>query len=77
MFWYHDNRMVNYDSERGIRVTTTTDPVTIKTKSRFDIAEAEPRDSGNYTCKPSNAMPASIQVFVSKERGNKTGRCNF
>ena len=33
------------------------------------LKEATPADSGNYTCKPSNAMPASIQVFVSKGRG--------
>ena len=39
------------------------------TKSRLVINEANPQDSGNYTCKPSNAVPASIQVFVSKNRG--------
>ena len=39
------------------------------TKSRLIITEANPQDSGNYTCKPSNAVPASIQVFVSKNRG--------
>ena len=44
---------------------------TENTKSKFTIAEATPQDSGNYTCKPSNAMPASIQVFVSKNRGNQ------
>ena len=41
------------------------------TKSRLIITEANPQDSGNYTCKPSNAVPASIQVFVSKNRGNQ------
>ena len=59
--------MVNYDVERGISVYTTNGPD--KTQSRFNIREATPRDSGNYTCKPSNTMPASIQVFVSKGRG--------
>merc|ERR1712018_864905 len=43
-----------------------------KTKSQFIIAEATPADSGNYTCKPSNAVPASIQVFVSNTRVDKT-----
>ena len=88
VFWYHNDRMVNYDVERGITVFTSsggknqagaapamTDegvavPSPGKTKSQFIIAEATPADSGNYTCKPSNAVPASIQVFVSNTRGN-------
>ena len=74
--------MVNYDVERGIEVFTSSgggtgsdDPAPGtgsgggKTKSQFIIAEATPSDSGNYTCKPSNAVPASIQVFVSNTRG--------
>ena len=67
MFWYHNDKMVNYDKERGISVFTSHNPE--KTQSRFAIAAASPADSGNYTCKPSNAMSASIQVFVSKGRG--------
>lgn len=92
VFWYHNSRMVNYDTERGVTVQTshggTSVPArdeaggrdgtggkssyTENTKSKFTIAEATPQDSGNYTCKPSNAMPASIQVFVSKNRVDKT-----
>ena len=74
--------MVNYDTERGVTVMTSHGtqqaagrggqaPVE-SSKSRFTIAEATPQDSGNYTCKPSNAMPASIQVFVSKSRGRSS-----
>ena len=96
--------MVNYDSERGVSVTTIKGTSSSSssghphlgsssdsqdydmvgtvanggggssladksTKSRLIITEANPQDSGNYTCKPSNAVPASIQVFVSKNRG--------
>ena len=98
--------MVNYDSERGVSVTTIKGTTSSSspghpsmgsssdskdydmvgnvvnggggnggnsadqsTKSRLIINEANPQDSGNYTCKPSNAVPASIQVFVSKNRG--------
>ena len=98
--------MVNYDSERGVSVTTIkgtssssssghpnmgsssdskdydivgtavnggggggSNLADQSTKSRLIITEANPQDSGNYTCKPSNAVPASIQVFVSKNRG--------
>eukprot|EP00094_Tigriopus_californicus_P007788 TCALIF_07500-PA protein Name:"Similar to Ttn Titin (Mus musculus)" AED:0.12 eAED:0.12 QI:0/0.6/0.66/0.83/0.8/0.83/6/918/274 len=69
VFWFHNDRMVNYDQERGITVYTSHSPE--KTQSRFNIQHASPSDSGNYTCKPSNAIPASIQVFVSKSRVDK------
>ena len=103
VFWYHNERMVNYDYERGVSVTTVKGASSVpsagnpsssdssdygmagnavhsgrgvssvdqSTKSRLIITEANPQDSGNYTCKPSNAVPASIQVFVSKNRGNQ------
>ena len=64
MFWYHNNRMINYDLERGITVTTTPGR---RTHSQLLIKQAEVADSGNYTCSPSNSLPASIQVFVSGE----------
>jgi len=77
VFWYHNDRMVNYDLERGITVFTSSggsgqEEGPEKTKSQFIIAEAMPADSGNYTCKPSNAVAASIQVFVSNTRVDKT-----
>eukprot|EP00095_Tigriopus_kingsejongensis_P005088 maker-scaffold159_size295958-snap-gene-1.33 protein:Tk05088 transcript:maker-scaffold159_size295958-snap-gene-1.33-mRNA-1 annotation:"hypothetical protein KGM_18218" len=62
VFWYHNERMINYDSERGISVTTTPGR---KTHSQLFIQRADVSDSGNYTCEPSSSIPASIQVFVS------------
>ncbi|XP_040574315.1 transmembrane and immunoglobulin domain-containing protein 1 [Lepeophtheirus salmonis] len=62
VFWYHNERMINYDSERGISVSTSPGR---KTHSQLSIKTAEISDSGNYTCKPSSSLPASIQVFVS------------
>lgn len=62
VFWYHNQRMINFDSERGIAVTTTPGR---RTHSQLSISKAEVSDSGNYTCAPSNSSPASIQVYVS------------
>ena len=62
VFWYHNERMINYDSERGISVTTTPGR---RTHSQLSIQKADVSDSGNYTCAPSSALPASIHVFVS------------
>ena len=79
VFWYHNARMINFDSERGISVTTTPGR---RTHSQLSIKKAEVSDSGNYTCAPSNSLPASIQVFVSgkscdslqHQTFNKSGR---
>ncbi|GIX99422.1 hypothetical protein CDAR_297371 [Caerostris darwini] len=62
VFWYHDDRMINYDSSRGgIRVNTENGPTTV---SRLRIQNARPTDSGNYSCQPSYADPANITVHV-------------
>jgi len=68
VFWYHNARMINFDSERGIAVTTTPGR---RTHSQLSIQKAEVSDSGNYTCAPSNSLPASIQVFVSGMSGSE------
>jgi len=62
VFWYHNDRMVNYDSERGISVSTTPGR---RTHSQLSIKKAVVSDSGNYTCAPARSLPASIQVFVA------------
>ena len=54
--------MVNYDSERGISVTTTPGR---RTHSQLSIKKAVVSDSGNYTCAPARSLPASIHVFVA------------
>lgn len=63
VFWYHNNRMINYDTTRG-SVTVQTDPG--PTQSRLTIRQAVETDTGNYTCSASNTKPASIFVFVTE-----------
>lgn len=63
VFWYHNDRMINYDTTRG-SVTVQTDPG--PTQSRLTIRQAVEADTGNYTCSASNTKPASIFVFVTE-----------
>ncbi|KAK6643192.1 hypothetical protein RUM43_004695 [Polyplax serrata] len=64
VFWFHNDRMINYDTARGgITVETNPGP---KTQSHLIIRDAVDTDSGNYTCSASNTEPASIFVFVSE-----------
>lgn len=56
VFWYHEDRMITFDSE----VTVTNNQVS----SILKLQEADTSHSGNYTCVPSNALPASVNVHV-------------
>ncbi|KAI5642967.1 immunoglobulin domain-containing protein [Phthorimaea operculella] len=64
VFWYHNDRMINYDATRG-GITVETEPGA-RTQSRLTVRGATLKDSGNYTCSASNTEPASIHVFVSE-----------
>ncbi|XP_017490191.1 PREDICTED: uncharacterized protein LOC108378403, partial [Rhagoletis zephyria] len=94
VFWYHNNRMINYDYGGGNsgggsggqegasggtsggsggrgQISVAKDPnradVVI---SRLLIRSAVLDDSGNYTCSPSNAEPASTYVHVLQGTDN-------
>jgi hypothetical protein len=60
VFWYHNNRMINYDGDRGVNVTTDRPAKT----STLLINSAAPEHTGNYSCVPSNAQPASSYVHI-------------
>ncbi|XP_076329545.1 zwei Ig domain protein zig-8-like [Tachypleus tridentatus] len=63
VFWYHNNRMINYDSARGrISVKKAEDNTVISKLHIIDIGKSE---SGNYTCGPSNASPASVSLVIT------------
>src|SRR6266487_5663160 len=67
VFWYHNDRMINYDYNsigRG-EISVNKDPhKSDSVISRLVIRGARLHDSGNYTCTPSNAEPTSIYVHV-------------
>ncbi|XP_076259793.1 lachesin-like [Rhynchophorus ferrugineus] len=56
VFWYHEQRMINYDP--GVTVKEG------RSSSILHLQDAEKIHNGNYTCSPSNAVPASINVHV-------------
>lgn len=64
VFWYHNDRMINYDTARG-GVTVSTEPGP-KTHSRLVVNHATHADSGNYSCRASNTEQDTIYVYVSK-----------
>ena len=66
VFWYHNERMINYDYPMG-RGEITVQKDSSKSDSvisRLVIRSAKLQDSGNYTCSASNAEPTSLYVHV-------------
>ncbi|XP_029156642.1 cell adhesion molecule 2-like [Nylanderia fulva] len=63
IFWYYNDNVLSYDSPRG-GVSVITEKGGDVTTSWLLIQTAQPSDSGEYSCKPSNANTASIRVHV-------------
>lgn len=71
---YHNEKMVNYDTQSGFSVTSIQSNVNnnhsvIQTQSMpstsiLSIKEVNLKNAGNYTCAPSNARSAFIMVHV-------------
>ena len=77
IFWYHNERMINYDSDDKARVQVLTESTLAASDaadavgvdqvlSLLTIRNVTDADSGNYSCVPSNAEPASTLVYVSE-----------
>ncbi|XP_034946933.1 lachesin-like [Chelonus insularis] len=60
LFWYHNFRMINYDVDQGVNVSTDL----ISRESWLEVPKALDRHSGNYTCEASNAQPARVYVHI-------------
>ncbi|KAG5681149.1 hypothetical protein PVAND_010609 [Polypedilum vanderplanki] len=62
IIWTHNGEEVSYDSSRG-GVSVITEKSDITT-SYLLIQRARSKDSGTYTCNPSNAKTANITVHI-------------
>ncbi|GFG30318.1 hypothetical protein Cfor_05644, partial [Coptotermes formosanus] len=63
VLWYHGPSVVDFDSPRG-GISLETEKTESGTTSKLLVTKAAVSDSGNYTCVPSNANPASVWVHV-------------
>ncbi|XP_014213440.1 protein amalgam-like isoform X2 [Copidosoma floridanum] len=61
--WLHGTSLVDFDSPRG-GISLETEKTENGTTSRLMMTQARLSDSGNYTCVPSNANPATVAVHV-------------
>ncbi|XP_057329311.1 uncharacterized protein LOC130670119 [Microplitis mediator] len=59
-FWYHNFRMINYDVDQGVNVSTDL----TNRESWLEVPRALDRHSGNYTCEASNAEKARVYVHI-------------
>ncbi|XP_066146746.1 transmembrane and immunoglobulin domain-containing protein 1-like isoform X1 [Euwallacea fornicatus] len=63
VLWYHGHSVVDFDSPRG-GISLETEKTEAGTTSKLLVTKARIEDTGNYTCMPSNASPASASVHV-------------
>ncbi|XP_059474140.1 hemicentin-2-like isoform X4 [Neocloeon triangulifer] len=63
VLWFHGAASVDFDSPRG-GISLETEKTEAGTTSKLLITKARLTDSGNYTCVPSSAEPASVWVHV-------------
>ncbi|KAJ8970852.1 hypothetical protein NQ314_001009 [Rhamnusium bicolor] len=58
IFWYHGDRMINYDLNDGATVRDG------RQGSELIFPRAQRKHAGNYSCVPSNAKQASVMVII-------------
>ena len=61
--WYQGDEIVDFDQFRS-GISLETEKSDSGTTSKLLVTKATVFDSGNYTCMPSNAYPASVLVHV-------------
>nr|XP_027208913.1 uncharacterized protein LOC113802509 [Penaeus vannamei] len=77
VFWFHAEHMVNYDSNKRRRISSLNLPQHSRVQrdgvSELRISKVTKHDSGNYTCQPANARPASVSLHVITEKFDYSG----
>ncbi|XP_069190529.1 zwei Ig domain protein zig-8 [Procambarus clarkii] len=66
IFWYHRGEVINYESDRSVRVSVRQEEG--RTVSTLLVARATLGHSGRYQCAPSNTERATILVHVFKAK---------
>ncbi|CAH2058045.1 unnamed protein product, partial [Iphiclides podalirius] len=61
--WKHGSRLLNYDTKRG-GVSVKTETTSNGALSRLYIANANRKDSGNYTCSLADFAASAVSVHV-------------
>ena len=64
IFWYHDMNVIDDSHQRSVKVDLHFEATTGTLTSRLRINNLQPNHSGNYTCLPTAADPASAIVHV-------------
>ncbi|XP_047738118.1 uncharacterized protein LOC108677199 [Hyalella azteca] len=63
ILWRHGDHMLNYDTSRG-GISVKTDMSSSVIVSTLYIANATPRDSGNYTCSLGDVATGGVLVHI-------------
>ncbi|XP_058803751.1 hemicentin-2-like [Phymastichus coffea] len=67
--WHRGSAVLDFDSARG-GISLETEQTEAGTTSKLLLTRARLDDSGNYSCVPSNAKPASVAVHVLDGRSS-------
>jgi hypothetical protein len=65
VFWYQDERMINYEGAAGVKVISDA------ASSTLIIERAQSVHSGNYSCVPYNVNPSSVIVHILNGKNEK------
>ncbi|XP_066973531.1 limbic system-associated membrane protein-like isoform X1 [Macrobrachium rosenbergii] len=63
-YWYHNGEVVQYSGKEVTEASSTSSGPS--GRSKLVIKNVHDKHSGNYTCAPENAAPATVSVYVLK-----------